>query len=62
MGKNKHLRILIAGQVRAIAVHQAKILAELEAEQPNLGRIRKGEREIDNAGKRVRELEERLEK
>ena len=60
MGKNRHTREPVAGQTRTIRIHQEKILAELAKPFPNMERVRKWEPEIDNAGKRVRPLEERL--
>jgi len=62
MGKNKHTRRLIAGQLRTLANHQAKIEAELGKAEPNMEWIEGWEKEIDNARQRVRELEKRLEK
>lgn len=62
MGKNKHIRKLIAGQLRTARIHEEKILAEMEKSSPNLGQVRKWEKEIDNARRRMRELEERLER
>ena len=61
MGKNKHIRKLIAGQLRTARIHEDKILAEMEKSAPNLDLVRKWEKEIDNARKRVRDLEKRLE-
>ncbi len=60
MGKNKDVRKRIAGQLRTISRHQKKVQNELDKLTPNLGYIRKWEKEIDIARKRVRELEERL--
>lgn len=62
MGKNKQLRKRIAGQLRVIAAHQEKIEAELRKPTPDLGYIRKWEREIDIARKNVRKLQEEVEK
>ena len=62
MGRNKHTRKLIAGQLETIAKHKEKIEAELEKAFPNVEWIKGWEKEIDNARKRVRELERRLEK
>jgi len=62
MGKNKHTRTLIAGQLRTIMRHQRKIEEEIAKPSPNLDHIRGWEREIDNARRMVRKLEERLEK
>ena len=62
MGKNKRIRTLIAGQLRTITRHQRKIEEEITKPSPNVGSIRSWEREIDNARKKVRKLEERLEK
>jgi hypothetical protein len=60
MGKNKHIRTLIAGQLRTITRHQRKIEEEVAKPSPNVGHIRGWEREIDNARRKVRKLEERL--
>jgi predicted nucleic acid-binding Zn-ribbon protein len=60
MGKNKDVRKRIAGQLRTISRHQKKIQDELGKPAPDSGYIRKWEREIDIARKRVRMLEERL--
>lgn len=62
MGKNKHTRKLIVGQMRTVRIHEDKILAEMEKSAPNLEWVRKWEKEIDNARKRVRDLEKRLER
>lgn len=62
MGKNKQLRKRIAGQLRVIRAHQEKIDAELRKPSPDLGYIRKWEREIDIARKNVRKLEKQQEK
>jgi hypothetical protein len=62
MGRNRQLRKRIAGQCRVIASHQEKIEAELRKPTPDLGYIRKWEREIDMARNNVRKLEEQLEK
>jgi len=62
MGKNKQLRARIVGQLRTIGKHQAKIENELRKPTPNMVAIRKWEKDIDIARKRMRELEERLEK
>jgi hypothetical protein len=62
MGKNKHIRMVIAGQLRTIARHQRKIEEEIAKSSPNAGRVQKWESEIDIARKKVRKLEERLEK
>ena len=56
------MRKRIAGQCRVIASHQEKIEAELRKPTPDLGYIRKWEREIDMARNNVRKLEEELEK
>ena len=61
MGRNKQLRKRIAGQFRVIGAHQEKIEAELRKPMPDLGYIRKWEREIDIARNNVRRLEEQLE-
>ncbi len=61
MGRNKHLRKLIAGQFKTIAHHGQKIEAELQKESPNLPRIRKWEKDIDIARRAMRRLEEKLE-
>jgi len=61
MGRNRHLRKLIAGQLRTIGRHQQKIETELQKDPPNLTRIRKWEKDIDIARKTMRRLEERLE-
>jgi len=61
MGRNKHLRKVIAGQLRTIARHERKIETELEKESPNLARIRKWEKDIDIARRTMRRLEEKLE-
>jgi ubiquinone biosynthesis protein UbiJ len=60
MGRNKHIRTLIAGQLRTITRHQRKIAEEIAKPSPNVGYIRSWEREIDNAREKVRKLEERL--
>jgi hypothetical protein len=60
MGKNKHTRALIAGQLRTLMRHQRKIEQEVAKPSPDLGQIRSWEREIDNAREMVRKLEERL--
>jgi hypothetical protein len=60
MGRNKQLRKRIAGQLRVIAPHQEKIEQELLKPAPDMGFIRKWEREIDIARRKVRKLEERL--
>ena len=62
MGKNKHTRILIAGQLRTVTRHQAKIEAELRKPNPNLESIKGWEKEIDIARSKVRKLEQRLER
>jgi hypothetical protein len=61
MGRNKHLRKLIAGQLNTIARHEMKIKAEMEKESPNLPRIRKWEKDIDTARRTMRRLEKKLE-
>lgn len=60
MGKNKHIRELIAGQLRTITKHQARIEAEMKKPLPNMDWVKGWEREIDNARRRVRELQHRL--
>jgi hypothetical protein len=62
MGRNKHLRKLIAGQLATIAKHEHKIKGELGKEFPNLPRIRKWEKDIDIARRTMRRLEEKLER
>ena len=62
MGKNKHTRKLTACQLQTIEKHLAKIEAELGKADPNMEWIEGWEKEIDNARKRVRVLEKRLEK
>ena len=62
MGKNKQLRKRIVGQLRTIGKHQAKIEQELSKPTPNVVAIEKWEKDIDIARKRMRQLEERLEK
>jgi hypothetical protein len=62
MGRNKQLRKRIAGQLRVIARHQAKIDAELSRPTPDLGYITKWRHEIDIARKNMRKLSEQLEK
>ncbi len=60
MGKNKQTRKQIAGQLRTIALHENKIAQELQKPSPDLGLLRKWEREIDSARKKMRKLESRL--
>ena len=62
MGRNKDLRKRIRGQHRVIEKHVVKIENELEKDAPDMGLIRKWEREIDIAREAVRKLEQRLEK
>lgn len=62
MGRNRQLRKRIAGLMRTVLVHEKKIEAELRKPTPDLGYIRKWEREIDIARNHVRKLEEQLEK
>lgn len=62
MGKNRQLRKRIAGQLRTIAKHQAKIEQEYGKAAPNIVLIRKWEKDIDIARRAVRQLEDRLEK
>ena len=62
MGRNKHLRKLISGQLRTIEGHQKKVEAELQKDSPNLARIRKWEKDIDIARETMRRLEEKLER
>lgn len=56
------MRKRIAGLIRTVLVHEKKIEAELRKPTPDLGYIRKWEREIDTARNDVRKLEEQLEK
>jgi len=60
MGKNKHLRERIAGLLRNVSRHQAKIESELRKPAPNAEWIRGWEREIDTARHNVRKLEQKL--
>lgn len=62
MGRNKHIRKLIAGQLGTIERHQRKIEAELSKDSPNLRQIRKWEKDIDIARETMRRLEEKLER
>jgi len=62
MGKNRHLRKVIMGQLRTIQRHQEKIEAELRKSSPDAGYLRKWQKEIDTARARMAKLEERLEK
>jgi hypothetical protein len=62
MGRNKQLRKRIAGQLRVIARHRAKIEAELRLPTPDPGYVAKWRREVDIAQKNVRKLTEQLEK
>jgi hypothetical protein len=62
LGKNKQLRKKIAGLLRTILAHQRKIEQELQKPAPDIGFIRKWEKEIDTARKAMRKLEERLER
>lgn len=62
MGKNKQLRKRMAGQLRVISTHEKKIESEFRKPAPDLGRIRKREREIDTARNNMRKLAEQLEK
>jgi len=62
MGKNKQLKKRIAGLLRTISLHEDKLTNELRKPSPNVGRIRKWEKEIDIARKTVRKLEHRLER
>ena len=60
MGRNKHLRKLIAGWLDSIGRHQETIRHEMLRETPQVGRIRHRAKEIDTAQKKVRKLEQRL--
>jgi hypothetical protein len=62
MGKNKQLRRRIAGLLRNISRHQARIESELRKTSPNAEWIRGWEREIDTARNDVRRLEKKLER
>jgi hypothetical protein len=62
MGKNKQLQRRIAGLLRNISRHQAKIESELRKPSPNAEWIRGWEREIDTTRKNVRRLEDKLER
>jgi len=60
MGRSKHLRKLISGQLRTIERHQRKIETELQKNSPNPARIRKWEKDIDTARETMRRLEEKV--
>jgi len=60
MCKNKNIRKLIAGQLKTIAIHQEKIRQELEKPAPNVESVKKWEKDIDIARKKLRKLEDRL--
>lgn len=62
MSKNKQLRKRIAGQLGTIVKHQAKIERELRKPIPDASLVRRWEKDIDISRKRMRKLEERLEK
>lgn len=62
MGRNKQLRNRIAGLLRNISRHQAKIELELRKPAPNAEWIRGWEREIDTARNSMRKLEQKLER
>jgi hypothetical protein len=62
MGRNKQLRKRIAGQLRVIARHRAKIESELRRPAPDFGYIAKWRHEIGLAQNNVRKLTEQLEK
>jgi hypothetical protein len=62
MGKGKHNRKVIAGLLKTIGRHQGKIEQELHKAVPDPGLIRKWEKDIDIARRRMRKFEERLEK
>ncbi len=46
MGKNKHLREIIEGNEKQIALHEKKVADELTKVQPNLKRVAKWEKDI----------------
>jgi hypothetical protein len=54
MGANKHIRKVIAGQLKTIERHSKKIEEEIKKASPDFGYIRKWEQEIDTARARVR--------
>lgn len=62
VSRNKQLRKRIAGQLGTIIQHETKIEHELGKPAPDVGLIRKWEKDIDIARKRMRKLEQRLEK
>jgi len=58
--KNKDLRKRIVGLLTTVARHEHKIAQEIQKPAPNLGWVKKWEKDIDLARARVRTLEERL--
>ena len=60
MGRTKQTRKQIKGQMKTIAKHLRKIQEEVPRPTPDVGYIRKLEKEIDVAREKIRRLEKRL--
>jgi len=60
VGKNKHLREIIAGNEAQVAIHKQKIADEQVKAQPNLERIDYWEKEIGKFEREIRKYSAKL--